>query len=87
MPAGQVDLARDALAEQCGIVRFHHFADELMAGRSGEPVVTALQFEIGVADAGDKGANQGIPGRTLRFRDVAHGDASFLQVDGEHDLL
>ena len=36
----------------------HHLGDELVTGRSGEAVVAALQFEIGIADAAGQQAEQ-----------------------------
>jgi hypothetical protein len=43
--AGQVDLANDAAANPRGRIRLDHLADELVAGRAGEAVVTALEFQ------------------------------------------
>ena len=55
----KVDFAHHALADEVRIVGCDHFSDELMAGNTGETVVTPLQFEIGIADAADEQANEG----------------------------
>ena len=67
-------------------VRLHHFGDELVAGRPGESVVAALQFEIGIADAAGQQAQEGEPLRTRRNRHGARGDRAIFQVNCEHAL-
>ena len=54
----EIDLAHHAAADQVAPLRFHHFADELMAGNAGKAVIAALQFEIGIADAAAQQANE-----------------------------
>ena len=56
--AGEVDFAGDAFAGERGGIGFDHFGDELVAGSSGEAVVAALQFEIGIADAAGEEAEE-----------------------------
>jgi hypothetical protein len=85
--AGQVDLAGDAAADPRGRIRLDHFAHELMAGRAGEAVVTALEFEIGIADAAAKQADQGEARGPAGARLIAYFDASVFQVYGQHGLF
>ncbi len=42
-----------------GVSASDDFGDEFVAGSAGEAVVAALEFEIGVADAGGEQAQQG----------------------------
>ena len=48
--AVQVDLADHAAADQFRRIGFDDFPHELMAGNSGEAVVSTLQLQIRVAD-------------------------------------
>lgn len=84
MPAGEIDLADHALAGEVGITRGYYIGDELVAGYTGETVIAAKEFNIGVADAGEAEAQQGeaLPeAGPWRFdkRNRAGGD-----VSGEH---
>ena len=58
-----------------------------MAGRAGEAVVTALEFEIGIADAAAKQADQGEAFGPAGARLIAYFDASVFQVYGQHGLF
>jgi hypothetical protein len=82
--AGEVDLAGHALAEPGFVLRFGHFADELVAGGAGEAVVAALEFEVGGADAGGEQADAreslGHAGERL----AADFYASGFEVNGSH---
>ena len=82
--AGEVDFAHHAAAEQRGVVGFHDFAHELVAGHAGEAVVAALEFEVGVADAGGEEADKRVAGGARRQGHVAHGDEAVIEKDGEH---
>ena len=86
MRAGEVDFAGHAFADEGGGAGFHHLGDELVAGRSGEGVVAALQFEIGIADAAGQQAEESEPLGTRRNRQVADGDGAILQVNCDHAL-
>jgi len=86
MRAGEVDLAGHAPAAERGRVRLHHLGDELVAGRSGEPVVAALQLEIGIADAAGQQAQQCEPLRARWNGQGAGSDGAILQVNCEHAL-
>jgi hypothetical protein len=50
--ASQVDLSGHPLAGQFRVVTLHDLAGELVAGRVAESVVSALQLEVGIGDAG-----------------------------------
>ena len=87
MAAIEIDLAHDAPSDQARVIGGHHVAHELMAGRSAEIVVAALQFQIGVADAGEDQADQSKAGRPLGYGDVANGDFAVFQMHAEHSVL
>ncbi len=55
--ASQIDFADHPLPHQLAVVGFDNLAHELVAGCSGETVVAALQFEIGIADAAAQQTN------------------------------
>jgi hypothetical protein len=65
-------------------IRLDHFAHEFMAGRAGEAVVAALEFQVGIADAAAEQADQGETRGPVRARLVAYFDASVFQVYGQH---
>ena len=85
--AGEVDFAGDALAEERGGIGFGHFGDEFVAGGAGEAVVAALQFEIGIADAGGEQPEEGEPRGADGHGDLAGGDEAIFQMNGEHALI
>jgi len=58
--AGEVDFSDDAAADPGGCVGFFDDSDEFMAGAAGEAVVAAEKFEVGVADAGEGDADEGL---------------------------
>ena len=87
MRAGEVDLAGDTLSDEGARIGFYYLGDEFVTGRSGEAVVAALQFEIGIADAtGQQAQEREAPG-TLRNWERAGGDCAILQVNCEHALI
>ena len=65
-------------------MRLHYFADELMAGGAAKAVVAALEFKIGVADAGGKQADESEALAAARFGTAAEFDAAVFEVNGEH---
>ena len=83
---GQVDLAGHTLADEGVCIGFHHLGDEFVTGRSGEAVVAALQFEIGIADAAGQQAEEREALGTRRNWKRAGGDCAILQVNCEHAL-
>jgi len=86
MRAGEVDLAHHTLAEERARAGFHHLGDEFVTGSAGEPVIAALQFEIGMADAAGQQAQESEPLGTRRNRQRAGGDYAILQVNCDHAL-
>jgi len=85
--AGQIDLSDHAAANPRGRIRFDHLADEFVAGRAGEAVVSALELEIGIADAAAEQANEGEACGPVGARLVAQFDASVFKVYGQHHLF
>src|ERR1035437_4926613 len=86
MRAGEVDLAHHTLAEERARAGFHHLGDELVTGCSGERVIAALEFEIGMADAAGQQAQEGEPLRTRRNRQRAGGDCAIRPVNRDQPL-
>ena len=78
--AGNVDLTDNPLPDQFGMIGFHNLADKLMPGNTREPVVAALQFEIGIADPGEQKADQGKTWRPQRQRSRPDGDPAGFNV-------
>jgi hypothetical protein len=66
VPAGEIDLTNHALADQRGRIGFHHLADEFVPRHAAKPVIAALKFEIGVADAAEQKTDQRESLRALR---------------------
>src|ERR1019366_953032 len=91
MGAGEIDFSGHALAEERGRVRFGHLGDELVTGRTGEGVVAALEFEIGVADAAGQEAQEREARGPGRDGQGAGGDDAVFQVNCqvncEHALI
>jgi threonine synthase len=84
--ACQVDLARDAAADPGRVVRIRHHANELVTGGSAKSVVSALEFEIGGADAGREQTNSSESGSDAGQRLLAHFDAAVFKMHCEHGL-
>jgi hypothetical protein len=82
--ARKVDFADNPLAHKLAGIGFDHLTHELMAGRSAEPIVAALQLEIGIADAAVKQAYECKSIRPPRLRDSADLDAPVLYMNGSH---
>jgi hypothetical protein len=58
-----------------------------MAGRAGEAVVTALKFQVGIADAAAEQADEGKASGPVGARLVVYFHTSVFQVYGQHDLF
>src|SRR5687767_8062414 len=82
--ARKVDFSDDALANQIASTSFHNFANELVTGPAGEPIVAALQFKVGIANAGGKNADQCVSLTPPRHRNLAHLNPSFVQMNRQH---
>jgi hypothetical protein len=85
--AGQVDFADDATANPRGRIRLDHFPDELVSGRAREAVVTALQFQVGIADAAAQQADEGESLGPVGARLVANFYAPVFYVCCKHGLF
>jgi hypothetical protein len=82
--AGEVDFADRAPAHQGRRVRFDYFAHEFMTRRAGKAVIPALKFEVGIADAATKQANQCEAGGPAGQRLVPYFYPPVFQVHGKH---
>jgi hypothetical protein len=82
MTARQIDLSDDAAPDNGSIVRLHDFPYKFMTGRAAETVVSALQFEIGVANPCIQQANQSETLRPHRPADLAYTHTAIFEVYG-----
>src|SRR2546422_346600 len=80
----QIDLPDDAPADQIRSVGLDDFANKLVPGCSSKAVVSALQFQVRVADAGPEHANQREARRPRRPRNISHLDAAVLYAYRDH---
>ena len=86
--ARQIDLPDHALADQLRGIRLRHLRDELVPGRSGEAVVAALQFQVGIADPGREQSQQGEPRRAAPEPERSRtDDLAAFQVNRQHPLI
>ena len=51
--ASQVDFPDHAFADQLAVIRLHDFRDELVSRGARESIVSALEFDVGIADAAE----------------------------------
>src|SRR5260370_9807792 len=77
--AAQVDLAHHAASDQIRGIGLDHFADELVSGDARKAVVSALQFQVGIADPGAKHAQKRKTRWTRRKGRLAHFDAASFE--------
>jgi hypothetical protein len=82
MPTGQIDFAYDAFPDPRFVGGLRYLAHELVTGRTGESVVSALKFEIGGADSGREQANPGESLGYARQRLLANLHAPGFEVNG-----
>jgi len=80
----QVDFAYDSFASECWRVAFDNFADKFMAWGAQEAVVSALEFEIGVADASYQEADEGEGLGPFRGSYLLDRYAARVEVDRQH---
>jgi len=86
LTACQIDLADDSSSNQIRIVRRHHLADKLVSRGSGETVIAAEQFEVGVANTGTQKPDQGEARRTARSGNADNGGSAFFNVNCKHPI-
>jgi len=60
---GQVDLADDTAAQELRIVAGNDARRKFVAGRALKVVITALKFQVGIADSSDYQFEKGEAGR------------------------
>src|ERR1700733_6690625 len=82
--ASQVNFAHHAPADPFRRIGLQHFAHKLMAGYSSEVVISALQFQVGIADAAAEQANQRESFGASRARLVARFHASVFEMYRQH---
>ncbi len=83
--AAQVDLAHHAAADQIRAIGRDHVAHELVAGYARKAIVSALQFQVGIADPGAKHAQQRKTRGTRRKGRLVHFDATVFEAYREHE--
>lgn len=86
LAAAQVDFADHPAAHQVRIACFNHLADKLMSRRSGEPVVPALQLQIGIADTAAQQAYHREAFWPAGTRYAADVDTTLFQMNRAHGL-
>ncbi len=84
--AGEVDLARDSLANPGRIFRIANLAHEFMARSAGESVVAALQFQVSGADSRSQQPDACEAFRNPRERLLANFYAACLKLHSDHGL-
>ena len=82
--AGQIDFAHHAFADQMPVVCLHHFTHKLVARRSAKAVISALQFEIGVANSAVEQADQSESFSPLGPCPPAHQNFAILKTNRHH---
>jgi threonine synthase len=82
--AGEVDFSAHTLALDRGVVAINNLTDKLMSGRSTETIVAALEFEIGIADAGGEHAQQSEAGRALWDGPTLESNVPGFEVNRKH---
>jgi hypothetical protein len=83
--ARKIDLADNPLPRELSIIRFDHLTHELVAWRSAESVIAALQLEVGIADAAVEQTYERESLRPARHRNAAGLDAPVLYINGSHE--
>ena len=81
----KVDLADHSAADQIRGIGVQHFAHKLVARDAGEPVVSALQLEIRVADPSAKHAQKRKTRGTRRAGRLMHFDATVFEAYRDHE--
>ena len=84
MSAGQVDFAHHAPADEVLRIGLFHHAHKFVAGRSRKAVISALQFEIGIADSAKFEADQRKSGRPLRSGLFPDFHFAAIEINREH---
>jgi len=79
--ACEIDLTHHSLADQADIIGSYNFRDEFMTRYSGESIIAALKFEIGVADPAEKHPEQREALRPFRDWNFLKPDAAVLQMN------
>jgi hypothetical protein len=83
----EIDLTHHASANQTLIVSVRHHACEFMSRNSREPVVSALEFQIRVADSGKHHADSCESTRPLRRGRLDHINLACFEVNGLHAVF
>src|SRR4051812_41246719 len=86
MSAGEVDLTDDSLPNPRLVCGLCDFADKFVARRAEEPVVSALEFQVGGTDSRGEQADSRKTFRHSRQRNLAEPHASRFQMNGKHRL-
>src|SRR5215472_3294122 len=84
MPAREVDLSYNPFADPPLVVSLYDFAYEFVARRSGKSVVSALEFQIRVANPAEKQTDKRETLRPSRCSGRMNSDTSVLNLNGDH---
>lgn len=84
LAASEIDFACDAAAEPIGIVSFYNAPHEFVPRRSFKSVVTSLQFQVCIADAGGGHLNKREAGRPRGLRHFTEMNGGMSDMKREH---
>src|SRR5262249_44244010 len=86
-PAGEVDLPDDALADPPRTRRPLDDPDELVPRNPGEPVIPALQLQVGIADPRSDDPHQRKTGSDPRSRGLSNAGFPVLEDQRQHGAM
>ena len=81
LAAREIDLAGHTLANQPLVVRFQNLTHKLMSGDTTETIVSALEFEVGVAQPGATQSDQRIAFAAARLRTLDDTDTALVELN------
>jgi hypothetical protein len=83
-PAGEVDLANNAIADQTRVIGPHDFSDKFVTRSARESVITTKKLEIRVADASYQEANQRVAFGPSRLSCLSYRRSACFKVNRNH---
>jgi hypothetical protein len=87
LSTSQIDFTHDAAADPVAIIGFYNLTHKFMTRDSPKSIVSAQQFEIGVADAAQPQAYQGETFGSRRTPDTANLDAAIFKMHSQHEIV
>jgi len=82
--ASEIDFSNDPARQKLRIIGSDHFTHKFMSGSTSKAVVTALELEIGVANAPRQQSNEGKSLWPLRTPRVLNLDTPIFEMDRKH---